>query len=130
MRLLLDTHVWLWAELEPTRIPTPLQDALSDPNNELWLSPVSSWELLLLVERGRVALAHEVSVWVEECLAGGRYRQALLNFAVTMAASQVHLPHRDPSDRLLAATARHYDLLLLTSDARLQSGSGYSIYPA
>jgi len=130
VRLLLDTHVWLWVELEPARIPTPLEEVLSDPANELWLSPVSGWELLLLVERGRVVLEREVPVWVEECLAGGRYRQAHLNFAVTMAASQVHLPHRDPSDRLLAATARHYDLLLLTSDLKLQTGSGYSIYPA
>jgi len=50
MKLLLDTHIWTWSQLEPWRITSEVTKKLGDPRNELWLSPVSIWELVLLVE--------------------------------------------------------------------------------
>lgn len=56
MRLLLDTHILLWALLEPARLSKRVATALQDPANELWVSPISTWEMILLAEKGRVIL--------------------------------------------------------------------------
>lgn len=59
LKLLLDTHIWLWALLEPERIASRLARRLEDHANELWLSPMSMWEALLLAERGRIAVSSD-----------------------------------------------------------------------
>jgi PIN domain nuclease of toxin-antitoxin system len=56
VRLLQDTHIWLWSLLEPDRLARRVAEELEKPDNELWLSPVSVWEFLILVEKGRVSL--------------------------------------------------------------------------
>ena len=48
MKLLLDTHIWLWSVLEPHRLSRRVAKALQDSSNELWLSPISIWELIVL----------------------------------------------------------------------------------
>jgi hypothetical protein len=54
VNLLLDTHIWLWSHAEPDRLSKRVAGALADDLNQLWLSPISIWEFLLLTERGRV----------------------------------------------------------------------------
>lgn len=129
MKLLLDTHIWLWHELEPARLGSGFTRALARPHNELWLSPVSVWELLLLVERGRISLDRPVAEWVKLSVAQERYRPAPLTLDVALAATQVQLRHHDPADRLLAATARNYGLVLVTADSMLADGHGYRCLP-
>ena len=51
MKLLLDTQIWLWLALEPERLRPEVAERLSDPKNELWLSPIIVWEVLLLARR-------------------------------------------------------------------------------
>ncbi len=55
MRLLLDTHIWIWSVAEKSRLRPRVLKALENPANELWLSPISVWEFLMLVEKGRLA---------------------------------------------------------------------------
>ena len=64
MRLLLDTHIWLWSLLEPQRLGPRTRAAIEDPDCEQWLSPISVWETLMLAERGRVALDPDPEAWV------------------------------------------------------------------
>jgi hypothetical protein len=54
VKLLLDTRVWLWALQAPSRLNSRVRAELKKPANELWLSPVSTWEALLLNDRGRI----------------------------------------------------------------------------
>lgn len=54
MKLLLDTHIWLWSLLAPSNLAPAVSAALESPDSEIWLSPISAWEALLLVERGRI----------------------------------------------------------------------------
>ena len=68
MRLLLDTHIWLWSLLEPSRLGPRTAAALEDPDNELWLSPISVWETLMLAERQRVELRPDPEQWIRTCL--------------------------------------------------------------
>lgn len=127
MKLLLDTHIWLRSELEPKRLSRRVARALSDSRNELWLSPVSIWETLLLYRKGRIELSGGPSAWIPKALAKFPLREALLTYEVALATEDVVLPHLDPVDRFLAATARVYDLTLITADENLIRGKGYSV---
>jgi PIN domain nuclease of toxin-antitoxin system len=120
VRLLLDTHIWLWGLLEPSRLGRRTTAALDDPDNELWLSPISIWETLMLAERRRVVLQPDAEQWVRASLERGPFREAPLNTEVAMASRALRIPSDDPADRFLAATARVYELTLVTADSRLR----------
>ena len=117
MRLLLDTHVWLWSLRQTDRLGARVRDELRDSKNELWLSPVSTWEALILHQKGRVFLALDLDRWVGK--ATSPFRQAPLTHEMVNVARSLPLPHRDPADRFLAATAKVLDLTLVTADANL-----------
>jgi PIN domain nuclease of toxin-antitoxin system len=119
VRLLLDTHIWVWSQLEPDRLSPRVRTALEHPEAELWVSSISVWELLLLIEGGRIAVKGDPGTWVEDALRASPLREAPLTHAVALESRRVTLPHRDPADRFLAATARVLDLALVTADVRL-----------
>jgi len=119
MKLLLDTHIWLWSLLEPERLTRRVRRALVDSNNELWVSPVSTWEVLVLCDKGRVMLGRDPSTWISTTLASVPMKEAPLTHEVALATASVSLPHRDPADRFLVATAKVYGLTLVTSDTDL-----------
>jgi PIN domain nuclease of toxin-antitoxin system len=129
LRILLDTHIWLWSHLEPERIGKRLRRALESDETELWLSPISVWEFLLLVEKGRIVVSGDASDWIEAAWARARIREAPLNRDVAIRSRIVRVPHQDPADRFLAATAEVFDLALATDDARLLRGKGYRTIP-
>jgi PIN domain nuclease of toxin-antitoxin system len=130
VRLLLDTHIWLWSQADPGRLSRAAARALASPANELWLSPISVWELILLAEFGRLRLRKEPIAWVEEALATQPLREAALTREVAMESRRLALPHQDPADRFLAATAVVYDLRLVTADERLLGGAGFAALDA
>lgn len=117
MRLLLDTHIWLWSLLEPSRLGSRARDELSSPDNELWLSPISTWEALLLNAKGKFRLPDDARGWLTQ--ATGKLREAPLTHEIAIAAQHLSFPHLDPADRFLAATAQILDLTLVTADTRL-----------
>ena len=119
MRLLLDTHIWIWSLLEPDRLSTRVKRALGDVNNELWLSPISVWETLLLMEKGRIIPAMGAADWLDEAFARAPLHEAPITHAVARESRRILLTHSDPADRFIAATARLLDLTLVTSDTRL-----------
>jgi len=88
-------------------------------DNELWLSPISVWELCVLVERGRVVLQSDTQSWVAQAFQRVPLNEAPLTHEVALATASVEFSHRDPADRFLAATARVFDLTLVTADERL-----------
>jgi len=125
VKLLLDTHVWLWSHLEPARLRKRVRTALVAPSNELWLSPISVWELLLLVEKGRVAMDGDPRAWIEAAWSRAPMHEAPISHEVAMRSRAVDGPHQDPADRFLAATAQTYELTLVTDDENLLEGKGY-----
>jgi PIN domain nuclease of toxin-antitoxin system len=129
IRLLLDTHIWLWSRLAPAHLGRRLSRALEDKANELWLSPLSIWETLLLAENGRISLAPTAQEWVAVALLKVPMKEAPLTSEVALATQHIHLPHRDPVDHFLAASARVFDLTLVTADRRLLRGTGFTCLP-
>ncbi len=119
MRFLLDTHIWLWSLLEPERLTAPVENSLLDPDAEIWLSPISVWETLVLADKGRIRLDPSPVDWIDKQLGAMPMRDAPLARTVALESRRVDLVHEDPADRFLAATAVVYDLVLVTADRRL-----------
>jgi PIN domain nuclease of toxin-antitoxin system len=126
--VLLDTHIWLWALLEPERIDPPTARRLDRADSELWLSPISVWEAHLLAERGRLELDRPPAMWLDDALRRVPLRDAPVTREIAIRSREVGLDHDDPADRFLAATAAVYDLVLMTADDRLREGSGYQVF--
>lgn len=124
MRLLLDTHIWVWTQLEPDKLTGHVLEELKNKNNEIWLSPISVWELLHLVRKRRISLDQEVYEWIDNVLTTDALKEAPLTTEVVLAMREIQLPHRDPADLFLAATAKAFDLTLVTADARLLAVPG------
>jgi PIN domain nuclease of toxin-antitoxin system len=116
LKLLLDTQIWLWSLIDPNRLGRSTFQTLKDENNELWLSPISTWEALTLHHKGRVYLHGNLTTWVENATA--RMKEAMLTHEIVTIARELPL-HKDPSDRMIAATALVLDLTLVTTDVRL-----------
>lgn len=116
MNLLLDTHIWIWSKLDPGRIGKRAARELSADENELWLSSVSVWEALMLMQKGRVRVKNPLA-WVEQ--AAGQLREAPLTQEIVRASYALPFTHADPAGRFLAATAKVLHLTLVTADTRL-----------
>ena len=127
MKLLLDTHIWLWALLDPDRLSATVRDALQTSENELWLSPISVWEATLLAERGRVRVASDAQTWVRQLLDAMPRREAAITSEIAIISRLLTLAHQDPADRFLAATACVMGLTLVTADERLLGSTEYDV---
>ena len=127
MKLLLDTHVILWSAAEPERIPKNIAVELENESNELWFSPISVWEILILAEKKRIILEADHKTSIRKILQNLSLREAVINHEVAIQSRYVDLPHQDPADRFLAATAMVYDLTLVTADRRLTGSKKFSV---
>jgi PIN domain nuclease of toxin-antitoxin system len=116
---LLDTHIWLWSLLEPARLSRGVAAALSAQGARRWLSPLSVWEALLLIERGRLKVDRPGDEWIREALERAPVEEAAITREVAFASRALTTRHQDPVDRFVAATARVFDLTLVTSDRQL-----------
>lgn len=128
MKLLLDTHVWIWSLTDPDRLSARARRELSKTSHELWLSPVSVWELALLVEKGRLTVHGHLEAFLPKATA--RFREAPISFDIAAAFGDARLEHGDPADRLLVATARVLNLTLVTADERLLGDRRIRTLPA
>jgi PIN domain nuclease of toxin-antitoxin system len=116
---LLDTHIWLWSLLEPERLTPRVLDAITADDARLWLSPLSVWEALLLIERKRIVVEGTPEQWIREALTRAPVEEAPVTNEVAFASRALKTRHRDPVDRFLAATAEMFDFTLITADASL-----------
>src|ERR1700689_197708 len=117
LKLLLDTHIWLWSLQDAKRLGRRVHYELTNPANELWLSPISTWEALTLHAKGRIRLHGDLGEWVASATAP--LLEAPLTHEIALVARELKLPHQDPADRFLAATAQVLDLTLVTADSDL-----------
>jgi len=118
LRFLLDTHVWLWLQAAPHRVPPDLlgQLTLADA---LYLSAASTWEIAIKYQLGKLPLPELPSSYVPERMARSGTEPLQVEVHHTLAAGQLPLHHRDPFDRLLVAQSRILGLPLVTADERL-----------
>ena len=119
MNVLLDTHIWLWSFLEPGRIRRKLAAILEEPANQLWLSPVSVWEAMVLFQLRRIQIASDPAVWIRQALVKGLTTEAALTHEIAIHSRMIDLTHKDPADRFLVATALVNGFAFATADRNL-----------
>ena len=125
--ILLDTHIWIWLLAEPDKLHRRVLTAVKKADAELWLSPFSVWEVLLLAGAGKLSITEDRFAWVARALAAIPVREAPITMAVALESERLELPHRDPADRFIAASARIHGLTLVTGDRRLLAAKGLAV---
>jgi len=123
----LDNHVWLWSLGEPHRLSRRVAKELDNRQNELWLSPISIWEAFLLFKKKRVQISTDFTTWLANSLSDLPVIEAPLTFEVARTLPTVVVPHEDPADLFLAATAKAFGLTLITADRNLIKTEGISV---
>ncbi|HZU89488.1 MAG TPA: type II toxin-antitoxin system VapC family toxin [Stellaceae bacterium] len=115
MRLLLDTHVLLWAAGQPERLSTSARALIGDPQNELLFSPATLWEVVIKRELGREDFQVDARLLRRRLLANG-YDELAITSEHVLAIGILPPIHKDPFDRLLVAQAIVEGIALLTAD--------------
>jgi len=129
-KYLLDTHILLWSLIDPSCLSEDVAEELDNPAHEMWLSPITTWEIIILSEKGRIQLDAPPVSWMKNVLSTLPFQEATLNHEVAMQSRDVRLPHQDPADRFIAASAIVYGLTLVTADRNLIDGAlAYSVFP-
>jgi PIN domain nuclease of toxin-antitoxin system len=121
MRLLLDSHTFLWWVKDDPALSRRARAAIADPDNECFLSHASVWEMAIKASLGKLRLPSTVERFVVEQAAANSFQ--LLSITLAHIASVEGLPfhHRDPFDRLLVAQALHEDMALVSRDSSLKA---------
>ncbi len=119
MRLLVDTHVLLWAVAEPQKLPNASRAKLEAAENDVLFSAASIWELAIKLQIGRLLLPIALEDITEAAKLMG-FTELAVSAAHAAGVRQLPLYHRDPFDRLLIAQAIHEPARLLTVDVILR----------
>jgi PIN domain nuclease of toxin-antitoxin system len=120
LRILLDTHCWLWLCAEPERFSRTTIAQLSDPATERLLSAASVWEIVIKYGMGKLPLPVRPNDFVPSRLVTTRTDVLEISAAHALKVAELPDHHRDPFDRMLAAQALVEDVPLLTADRALR----------
>lgn len=116
MRLLLDTHVVLWAATDPDRLEPAARDAIEDGANDVLVSVVTGWEIAIKQSLGKLDLPRPAEQWLPEVLRRTGFEVADLELAAALRVRGLPWHHRDPFDRLLVAHAFEEGCTFVTRD--------------
>ena len=119
MKILLDTHVWLWLQTAPERLSEEALDRLSDAGNDLFLSAASGWEIAIKHALGKLPLPEPPISYVPSRLASSGVAALPVEMRHALRVADLPDHHRDPFDRLLVAQAQLKGLQLMTADPQL-----------
>ena len=122
-RLLLDTHLLLWAALFPDRMPKKARLLMNEAGNTLFFSTASIWEMSIKLTRPRNDLEIDIRQWRSGLLDNG-YNELSITSLHAMSVRDLPEIHKDPFDRLLLAQAMREDLTMVTADETLATYPG------
>lgn len=120
--ILLDTHAWIWYLSNPELLSERAREAVEAAKKDggIHVSCISTWELFLLVKRGRLVLTQDETAWVHRAEGLSFLKFVPVDNEIARLSVQLPSPlHEDPADRIIAATARALGLTLITKDERL-----------
>jgi len=116
LRVLLDTHSWLWMRAEPERLADSSRRLLRDPANDLYFSAASAWEIAIKFASGKLRLPQPPAAFIAQRMAEDAVGALSILHAHALRAGELPPHHRDPFDRLLIAQAQIEGLTVLTAD--------------
>jgi len=118
MKLLLDTHVFLWLRNEPEKVSKTVLDAYQNSENSIFLSLVSVWEMQIKQQLGKLQLAISLADMVQEQCTNNDLGIIPIDLHHILGVEQLPFHHKDPFDRLLISQAKIEKLILASSDSR------------
>jgi PIN domain nuclease of toxin-antitoxin system len=118
VRVLLDTHILLWALADSSRLPTRAREILTEPGNECWVSSGSVWEIAIKIALGKHHLSFPLAQ-LETAIIEAGFQSLDITVRHALALEHIKTPHADPFDRLLLAQCEVETLRLLTTDKAL-----------
>ncbi|MFO7678940.1 MAG: type II toxin-antitoxin system VapC family toxin [Chloroflexota bacterium] len=116
MKLLLDTHAFIWWYNEPEQLPVKVLSACQDTTNTLMLSVASVWEMQIKIQLGKLRLAKPLPDIIHHQQEQNQLQVLPITLPLVLALDNLPLFHRDPFDRLIIAQARAEKLLLVSND--------------
>ena len=125
MNILLDTHIAIWAISNHRNLPNKARELISDPDNNIYFSSVSTWEVLMKHDAPHTNLKLTAAEFVEYCEEAGYYQLCMSNKHIVSAScldtreAEEH-DHKDPFDRLLLAQAKAENFSFLTHDSKIE----------
>ena len=120
MKILLDTHAFLWALIEPDKLSPRARRLLEDDTTDVMVSAASAWEIATKYRLGKLAGAKRVVANYEEALHGLQVTQLAMTSDHALKAGSWKVEHRDPFDRMLAAQSKLEKLALISCDLAMQ----------
>jgi PIN domain nuclease of toxin-antitoxin system len=117
MRLLLDTHAFIWWLSDSGRLPSPVREALFDATNEVYVSAASAWEVATKVRIGKLPEAAKLAPHFVAHLASQGFRELGITVEHGQRAGLLPGAHKDPFDRMLIAQAQSENLVLVSNEA-------------
>jgi len=127
VRYLLDTHIWIWSVSKPEKLSEEVKNALKDGTNEFFISAISFWEFVVLVEKGRITISKTVEEWIRNAVNNPNIKEIPIDMRIAVKSREINLSHQDPADRFIAATAFTNRLTLITADRKLAESEEISI---
>jgi PIN domain nuclease of toxin-antitoxin system len=121
LRVLLDTHTLLWATLSPSSLSRKASTIIADEQNVILVSAASAWEIATKVRLGKLPGAERLEREFLEVMDRAGYTLLAIDAESALRAGRLVAEHRDPFDRMIAAQALASDLLILSTDAQLDT---------
>jgi PIN domain nuclease of toxin-antitoxin system len=119
LKLLLDTHVWLWWNTQPERLGPQIRRRIGSVRNEVFFSVASVWEMAIKTQLGKLTLPEPVASYVARRLASDKITALPVEVAHAAGVETLEQLHRDPFDRLLIVQARQEGMSLVTVDEQV-----------
>jgi PIN domain nuclease of toxin-antitoxin system len=122
MIYLLDTHTWIWWNMNPQELSQLVKEIISDTNiyDEILLSAISPWEFSKLLEKQRLGISCDPEDWISAALDMPKLRLVPLSPLLSYRSTVLPKPfHNDPADQIIVATAREENATILTKDERI-----------
>ena len=121
MRILLDTHIFLWFISGDSQLSTNVRDALRDPDNEVYLSAISVWEAIVKYQLGKLPLPEHPETYLPKQRDLHQIASLDLNESSVLQLAKLPPLHRDPFDRMLICQALQNGLTIATVDAAVRA---------
>jgi PIN domain nuclease of toxin-antitoxin system len=121
MRLLLDTHAFLWAVMEPEELSKAAHRAIVDLKNEVYVSAAVGWEIVIKHRVGKLAMPMSPVTYVPSRIAALGFRSLDISLDHTLTVASLPVLHTDPFDRIMIAQAQFESMTFVTRDSRALS---------
>ena len=118
MKLLLDTHAFLWWLAGDTRLTVKAREAINADANQAYVSAASAWEIATKYRIGKLSQATDVAVDVASAIASQRFHELPVTVAHGQVAGALATDHRDPFDRMLVAQAMLEQMVFVSNESR------------